>query len=335
MLTRMAGFIDVVVIGAGHSGLAMSAVLSERGIDHVVLERSEIANSWRTERWDSLRLLTPNWLSRLPGYSYTGGDPDGFMTGAEISNFLANYAKWSSAPVVSHSTVLRVTRDDVGYRVATPRGACTRRSSSALRGSRSISMLCANEGSKSWAEWWVCATGRRNFPAHCAMFARSPISNSTGCSPRSISGSTVADVRSALRLPSAWRRRWWAPIRDWRSISVKTCARCSGRQDTVLIIPGFKFQCSTTRVICGTTAESSRHRGCTCSDCPICAVVNRASSTARKTMRVKSGRMSPPIWTGVRWGGRDPASHLAARAVPFPWRPRGASNRDAEGCAAK
>jgi len=125
MLTRMAGFIDVVVIGAGHSGLAMSAVLSERGIDHVVLERSEIANSWRTERWDSLRLLTPNWLSRLPGYSYTGGDPDGFMTGAEISNFLANYAKWSSAPVVSHSTVLRVTRDDVGYRVATPRGDWT------------------------------------------------------------------------------------------------------------------------------------------------------------------------------------------------------------------
>ena len=57
---------DVVVIGAGHAGLAMSRCLAERSIDHVVLERGEVANSWKTERWDSLRLLTPNWQSRLP-----------------------------------------------------------------------------------------------------------------------------------------------------------------------------------------------------------------------------------------------------------------------------
>jgi len=125
MLTRLAGYIDVIVIGAGHSGLAMSAVLGERGIDHVVLERSEVANSWRTERWDSLRLLTPNWLSRLPGYGYVGDDPDGFMTSAEIGEFLDDYAKWSSAPVISHSTVLRVTRADAGYRVATAQGDWT------------------------------------------------------------------------------------------------------------------------------------------------------------------------------------------------------------------
>ena len=61
--------IATVVIGAGHAGLAMSRCLAERGIDHVVLERGEVANSWRTERWDSLRLLTPNWQSRLPGLS--------------------------------------------------------------------------------------------------------------------------------------------------------------------------------------------------------------------------------------------------------------------------
>ena len=58
-----------VVIGGGHSGLAMSKCLSDRSIDHVVLERHEVANSWRTERWDSLRLLTPNWQCRLPGPS--------------------------------------------------------------------------------------------------------------------------------------------------------------------------------------------------------------------------------------------------------------------------
>ena len=69
-----------VVIGAGHAGLTTSRCLSERSLDHVVLERGEVANSWRRERWDSLRLLTPNWQSRLPGFRYDGADPDGFMT---------------------------------------------------------------------------------------------------------------------------------------------------------------------------------------------------------------------------------------------------------------
>ncbi|MCB1402535.1 MAG: NAD(P)-binding domain-containing protein, partial [Rhodobacteraceae bacterium] len=71
--------IQTIVIGAGQAGLAMSHCLSERGIAHVVVERGEVANSWRHERWDSLRLLTPNWQSRLPGFAYAGPDPDGFM----------------------------------------------------------------------------------------------------------------------------------------------------------------------------------------------------------------------------------------------------------------
>jgi cation diffusion facilitator CzcD-associated flavoprotein CzcO len=60
-----------VIIGAGHAGLAMSSRLTDRSIDHVVLERGEVANPWRTDRWDSLRLLTPNWQSHLPGMGYT------------------------------------------------------------------------------------------------------------------------------------------------------------------------------------------------------------------------------------------------------------------------
>ena len=57
-----------IIIGAGHAGLAISRCLAERSIDHVLLERGEVANTWRTERWESLRLLTPNWMSRLPGF---------------------------------------------------------------------------------------------------------------------------------------------------------------------------------------------------------------------------------------------------------------------------
>ncbi len=111
-----------VVIGAGHSGLAASRFLSARSIDHVVLERGDVANSWRHERWDSLRLLTPNWQSRLPGYRYEGGDPDGFMTMAEVVDFIARYAVVSSAPVQTHTTVTSVTSDGDGYRVATDQG---------------------------------------------------------------------------------------------------------------------------------------------------------------------------------------------------------------------
>ena len=88
-----------VVIGAGHAGLAASHFLTERSIDHVVLERGEVANSWRRERWDSLRLLTPNWQSRLPGLRYEGADPDGYMTMGEVTEFIERFAKVSRAPV--------------------------------------------------------------------------------------------------------------------------------------------------------------------------------------------------------------------------------------------
>src|SRR3954467_3307397 len=108
-----------VVIGAGHGGLAMSRLLSDRSIDHVVLERSEVANSWRTERWDSLRLLTPNWQCRLPGFAYDGDDPDGFMTMPEVVEFIAGYAKDIAAPVRTGTTVTSVRRTDDGYCVTT------------------------------------------------------------------------------------------------------------------------------------------------------------------------------------------------------------------------
>lgn len=111
-----------VVVGAGHAGLATSFFLGERSIDHVILERGEVANTWRTERWDSLRLLTPNWQSRLPGLGYDGDDPDGFMTMPEVIDFIARYAAAIDAPVRAQTTVTSVQRRDDGFVVETDAG---------------------------------------------------------------------------------------------------------------------------------------------------------------------------------------------------------------------
>jgi len=121
-MRRAAGTVDVIVIGAGHSGLAMSRALSLRSIDHRVIERGEVANSWRTERWDSLRLLTPNWMSRLPGCRYEGDDPDGYMSVDDVIGFVSRYATKIAAPVLSGTTVTAVAPAGNGYRVSTDRG---------------------------------------------------------------------------------------------------------------------------------------------------------------------------------------------------------------------
>jgi len=114
---------DVIVIGAGQAGLAMSYCLTRRGVSHVVLERGHIAERWRSERWDSLRLLTPNWMSRLPGWSYCGPDPDGYMTTPEVVGYLGSYALSFAAPVETNTTVHALRRVAGSYRVETSRGA--------------------------------------------------------------------------------------------------------------------------------------------------------------------------------------------------------------------
>jgi putative flavoprotein involved in K+ transport len=114
--------VTTVVVGAGHAGLAASHFLSDRSIDHVVLERGEVANSWRHERWDSLRLLTPNWQSRLPGVAYEGDDPDGYMTMAEVVALVERLAERAGAPVRTATEVTSLRREDDGYRVSTSRG---------------------------------------------------------------------------------------------------------------------------------------------------------------------------------------------------------------------
>jgi putative flavoprotein involved in K+ transport len=109
-----------VVVGAGHCGLAMSRHLAARSVDHVVLERGEVAHSWRTQRWDSLRLLTPNWMTRLPGFTYRGDDPDGYLGVPDVIRMIEGYA--AAAPVLTGTTVGSIRADAGGYTVRTDRG---------------------------------------------------------------------------------------------------------------------------------------------------------------------------------------------------------------------
>ncbi len=118
----VSGTVDVVVVGAGHAGLAMSRCLSDRGIEHVVLERGQVANTWRRERWDSLRLLSPNWMTRLPGHRYSGDDPDGYMSMPEVVRFISDYAGRIGAPVRTGVTVTSVVPVADSYRVSTDHG---------------------------------------------------------------------------------------------------------------------------------------------------------------------------------------------------------------------
>jgi putative flavoprotein involved in K+ transport len=113
---------DVVVVGAGQAGLAMSHELAALRIDHVLIERSRVAERWRTTSWDSLRLVTPNWMTRLPGWRYRGNDPDGFMGRDAIIRFLEAYAGAMAAPVIDNSPVSSVQFAGRQYRVTAVRG---------------------------------------------------------------------------------------------------------------------------------------------------------------------------------------------------------------------
>jgi cation diffusion facilitator CzcD-associated flavoprotein CzcO len=90
--------IPVVVVGGGQAGLATSRELTQAGVEHVVLERGRVGQTWRG-RWDSFCLVTPNWTVQLPGYPYDGDDPDGFMPRDEIVAYLERYASAVGVPV--------------------------------------------------------------------------------------------------------------------------------------------------------------------------------------------------------------------------------------------
>lgn len=115
--------IDTLIVGGGQAGLAMSRCLAERGVEHVVVERGRVGERWRSERWDSLTLLTPRWQSRLPGFHAREGDPHGYMTRDEVIALLDRYAASFAAPVESGVAVRAVGADGARFRVATDRGS--------------------------------------------------------------------------------------------------------------------------------------------------------------------------------------------------------------------
>ncbi|SNS60342.1 flavin-containing monooxygenase [Tropicimonas sediminicola] len=119
---------DVLIIGAGQAGLAMSHCLTGRGIDHVVLDRGAVGQRWRAERWASLHLLTPNWMTRLPGWRYEGADPDGYMHKDEVVGMLNRYARSFAAPVEEFTDVEGICRTADGFCVVTRTDLWTARS---------------------------------------------------------------------------------------------------------------------------------------------------------------------------------------------------------------
>lgn len=112
----------VIVVGGGQAGLAMSYELRQQGIDHVVLEKNSIAHAWKTQRWDSFCLVTPNWQCRLPGFSYPGTDPEGFMLRDEIVDYVESYARRIEAPVREGVGATRLSRSGGRFLVETSAG---------------------------------------------------------------------------------------------------------------------------------------------------------------------------------------------------------------------
>lgn len=133
-----------VVIGAGQAGLAASRCLTLAGCEHVVLERDQIGSRWRRESWDSFRLLTPNWMTRLPDHTYAGSDPEGFMSADAMVRMLTDYAKVGGAPVIAGIEVLSVTKAGSQFKVETDAGVWTARNVIVATGWAQLPLIPAN-----------------------------------------------------------------------------------------------------------------------------------------------------------------------------------------------
>ncbi|TLD68939.1 MSMEG_0569 family flavin-dependent oxidoreductase [Phragmitibacter flavus] len=116
----------VLIIGGGQAGLSMSYCLKQRGIDHLIFEKNRIGEAWRSQRWDTFCLVTPNWQCDLPGFPYPGSDPNGFMKKDEIVGYLESYANSFQPPVREGVSVSRLNRHPSGkFEVLTSIGEFT------------------------------------------------------------------------------------------------------------------------------------------------------------------------------------------------------------------
>jgi putative flavoprotein involved in K+ transport len=115
----------VVVVGGGQAGLSMSYCLKERGLDHLVFEKHRLGEAWRSKRWDSFCLVTPNWQCQLPGFDYPGNDPHGFMAKEEIVQYLEAYARSYNPPIKEGVIVSNLRAHESGiFEIKTSEGDC-------------------------------------------------------------------------------------------------------------------------------------------------------------------------------------------------------------------
>ena len=130
---------EIVIVGGGQAGLAMSYYLSKQDRNHIILEQSDkVGESWRN-KWDSFTLVTPNWMNRLPGFPYAGDDPDGFITRDEVVSYLEDYVELFNPPIEFNFPVTSIEKKkDYGYLVRGRVGSISLRGAQLCRQSRSL-----------------------------------------------------------------------------------------------------------------------------------------------------------------------------------------------------
>jgi putative flavoprotein involved in K+ transport len=227
-------YIDTIIIGGGQAGLAMSRALTDRGVEHVVLERGNVGERWRNERWDSLTLLTPRWLSRLSDWTDEATDPHGFMDRLELVRYLERYAESFVAPVHTGVSVVGVERRETGYRVDTDRGSWTADNVFIATGESQDAWVPGMAGDLSHALHQVVPTGYRNpeqLPQGGVLVVGASATGIQLASEIHASGRPVTlSVGRHTRLPRAYRGRdilhWFDAmgILDERARDVKNLA---------------------------------------------------------------------------------------------------------------
>ena len=214
---------EVAIIGGGQAGLALSYRLTEAGRPHVILEQRRIVESWRTKRWDSLRLIAPNWSLVLPGFAYPGDDPDGFMAKDEVVQHLVGYASSFGAPVLEGSPVTSVERHPVkeAFLLQTEDGTLAANQVVLATGALQQPKLPPDASELPATISQIVAADYRNPEtlAHGAVLIVG--SGETGCQ--------IAEelARSGREVYLSGGRSWWAP-RRYRGRDVATWLRVTG-----------------------------------------------------------------------------------------------------------
>lgn len=115
----------VIVIGGGQAGLSISYCLKSKNIEHIVFDKGSLADSWNLKRWDNFTLVTPNWQCEMPGYKYSGEEPNGFMNKEQVVDFITGYASSFNPPIKNNVLVTSVEKNDRAYVVKTSLGTYT------------------------------------------------------------------------------------------------------------------------------------------------------------------------------------------------------------------